>query len=186
MRRTPRGWTSDKMIVASTRSRAEGAVAGTAPSQLFQPRAVILVALGMIATACKTEIEMNTIRLHHPKAKRRVGAARKIADGFDTHPASDVPSIVPQSIHDQRMETISLSEQLLDEWNHRLKNNLQILVGLLESGYRKARNPEAREVLSDAIRQRPDSVRQQRIDRLQNGQGESSQRGSHAAGVDHQ
>ena len=95
---------------------------------------------------------MNTIRLHHPKANRRVGAARKIADGFDTHPASDVPSIVPQSIHDQRMETISLSEQLLDEWNHRLKNNLQILVGLLESGYRKARNREAREVLSDAIR----------------------------------
>jgi two-component sensor histidine kinase len=95
---------------------------------------------------------MNTIRLHHPKANRRVGAARKIADGLDTLPASDVPSIVPQSIHDQRTETISLSEQLLDEWNHRLKNNLQILVGLLESGYRKARNPEAREVLSDAIR----------------------------------
>ena len=151
MRRTPRGWTSDKMIVASTRLHPEGAVA-TAPSQLFQPRAVILVALGMIATACKTEIEMNTIRLHHPKANRRVGAARKIADGFDTHPASDVPSIVPQSIHNQRTETISLSEQLLDEWNHRLKNNLQILVGLLESGYRKARNREAREVLSDAIR----------------------------------
>jgi len=160
---------------------------------------------------------MNTIRLHHPKANRRVGAARKIADGFDTHPASDVPSIVPQSIHDQRMETISLSEQLLDEWNHRLKNNLQILVGLLESGYRKARNREAREVLSDAIRRigaigtaqracycapgstdvngqelvtrsapTPGFCSQQRIDRLQNGQGESSQRGSHAAGVDHQ
>ena len=159
---------------------------------------------------------MNTIRLHHPKANRRVGAARKIADGLDTLPASDVPSIVPQSIHDQRTETISLSEQLLDEWNHRLKNNLQILVGLLESGYRKARNPEAREVLSDAIqrieaigtaqrayycapdstdvngqelvnlRQRPNLVRQRRIDRLQNGAGDSPQRGSHAAGVDHQ
>src|SRR5260370_26678669 len=151
MRRPPRGWTSDKMIVASTRSRAEGAVAGTAPSQLFQPRAVILVALGMIATACKTEIEMNTIRLHHPKANRRVEAARKIAAGFDRHPSSDVPSIVPQSIHDQRMETISLSEQLLDEWNHRLKNNLQILVGLLESEYRNARNPEPRERVSHAI-----------------------------------
>jgi hypothetical protein len=84
------------MIVASTRSRPEGAVAGTAPSQLFQRRAIILVvALGTIATACKTEIEMNTIRLHHPKANRRVGAARKIADGLETHPASDVPSIVP-------------------------------------------------------------------------------------------
>jgi two-component sensor histidine kinase len=95
---------------------------------------------------------MSTIRLNHPKANRRFGAARKIADGLDTHPTSDVPSIVPQSLHDQRMATISLSERLLDEWNHRLTNNLQILVGLLESGYRKARNSEAREVLSDAIR----------------------------------
>jgi two-component sensor histidine kinase len=99
-----------------------------------------------------TEIEMSTIRLNHPKANRRVGTARKIADGLDTHPTSDVPSIAPHSIHDQRTEIISLSEQLLDEWNHRLQNNLQILVCLLESGYRKARNLEAREVLSDAIR----------------------------------
>jgi two-component sensor histidine kinase len=94
---------------------------------------------------------MDTIRFKHPKANRRVAAARKIADGFDTNPNSDVPSIAPQSIHDQRTETISLSEQLLDEWNHRLKNNLQILVSLLQSGYRKARDSEAREVLSDAI-----------------------------------
>src|SRR5258708_22793129 len=108
MRRTPRGWTSDKMIVASTRSRAEGAVAGTAPSQLFQPRAVILVALGMIATACKTEIELHTIRLHHPKANRRVGPSRKIADAFDTPPASPVPSIVPQRIPDPRLHSFSL------------------------------------------------------------------------------
>ena len=148
MRRTPRGWTSDKMIVASTRSRRRG----NGSKQLFQHRPIILiVAPGTIATEFKTEIEMNTIRLNHSKTNRRVGAAREIADGLDTHPTSDVPSIVPQSIHDQRTETISLSEQLLDEWNHRLKNNLQILVGLLESGYRKARNPEAREVLSDAI-----------------------------------
>jgi two-component sensor histidine kinase len=103
-------------------------------------------------TEFKTEIEMNAIRLKHPKANRRVGAARKVAEGLDMHPNSDVPSIAPQSIHYQRMETISLSEQLLDEWNHRLKNNLQILVDLLQSGYRKAGNSEAREVLSDAIR----------------------------------
>ena len=136
------------MIVASTRSRRRG----NGSKQLFQHRPIILiVAPGTIATEFKTEIEMNTIRLNHSKTNRRVGAAREIADGLDTHPTSDVPSIVPQSIHDQRTETISLSEQLLDEWNHRLKNNLQILVGLLESGYRKARNPEAREVLSDAI-----------------------------------
>jgi two-component sensor histidine kinase len=94
---------------------------------------------------------MNTIRTNLPKTNRRVGTAREIADGLDTHPTSDGPSIVPQSIHDHRTQTISLSEQLLDEWNHRLKNNLQILVGLLESGYRKARDSEAREVLSDAI-----------------------------------
>ena len=92
---------------------------------------------------------METIRLKHAIANR---AASKIADGVDTHPNSDVPSIAPHSIQDRHMETISLSEQLLDEWNHRLKNNLQILVGLLESGYRKARSSEAREVLSDAIR----------------------------------
>ena len=153
MRRTSRGWTSDKMIVASARLHLEGAVA-TAPSQLLQPRAIILVvALGTIATACKTEIEMNTIRLHHPKANRRVGAARKIADGLDTLPASDVPSIFSQSIHNQRTETISLNEQLLDEWNHRLKNNLQILVGLLESGYRAGTRQRG-------LRQRPNSVRQ--------------------------
>jgi two-component sensor histidine kinase len=99
--------------------------------------------------ATESEIEMETIRLKHAMANR---AASKIADGVDTHPNSDVPSIAPQSIYDQRTETISLSEQLLHEWNHRLKNNLQILVGLLESGSRKARNSEAREVLSDAIR----------------------------------
>jgi two-component sensor histidine kinase len=108
--------------------------------------------LALEATEFKTEIEMNTIRLKRPKADRRVGTARKVAEGLDTHPNSDVPSIAPRCIHDLCTETIPLSEQLLDEWNHRLKNNLQILVGLLESGYRKARNSEAREVLSDAIR----------------------------------
>src|SRR6266481_6297331 len=89
---------------------------------------------------------MDAIRLKHLKANRGVAAARKTADGFDTHQNSDVPPIVPKSIHDQHTETISLSEPLLDEWNHRLKNNLQILAGLLQSGYHKARNnSEARE-----------------------------------------
>ena len=94
---------------------------------------------------------MNMIERKLPKANLDIGAVRKFADGLDTQANSDVPSIAPQSIQDQRTETISLSEQLLDEWSHRLKNNLQILVRLLESGYRKARNSEAREVLSDAI-----------------------------------
>src|SRR5712672_2786476 len=96
-------------------------------------------------------MEMNTIERKLPKSNLDIGAVREFADGLDTHPNSDVPSIAPQSIQDQRTETISLSEQLLDEWSHRLKNNLQILTRLLESGYRKASSPEAREVLSDAI-----------------------------------
>jgi two-component sensor histidine kinase len=94
---------------------------------------------------------MDAIRFKHPKASRTVAAVRKIADRIETHPSSDAPSIAPENIHDQHAETISLSEQLLDEWNHRLRNNLQILVNLLQSGYRKARSSEAREVLSDAI-----------------------------------
>ena len=160
---------------------------------------------------------MNMIERKLPNANLDIRAVRKSADGLDTHANSDVPSIAPQSIQDQCTQTISLSEQLLDEWNHRLKNDLQILVRLLESGYRKARSSEAREVLSDAmrrtgaigtaqqayycarlnrreragpcqrcLRQRPNSVRQRRIDQLQNGQGESSKRDSYTAGVDHQ
>jgi two-component sensor histidine kinase len=108
-------------------------------SAISSPRA-------LAATEFKTEIEMNAIRLKQTRANRRVGAARDVAEVFDTH----VPSIAPWRIHG--FETISLSEPLLDEWNHRLKNNLQILVDLLESGYRNARNSQAREVLSDAIR----------------------------------
>jgi hypothetical protein len=71
---------------------------------------------------------MDAIRLKHLKTNRGVAAARKTANGFDTYQNSDVPPIVPKSIHDQHTETISLSEPLLDEWNHRLKNNLQILL----------------------------------------------------------
>jgi two-component sensor histidine kinase len=49
-------------------------------------------------------------------------------------------------------ETIELREQLLDELNHRLKNNLQLLHGLLQVAYRKTDSAEAREVLSDTGR----------------------------------
>jgi two-component sensor histidine kinase len=48
--------------------------------------------------------------------------------------------------------TIELREQLLDELNHRLKNNLQILYAILQAAFRKTGNPEAREVLSDTSR----------------------------------
>src|SRR5260221_9777104 len=85
------------------------------------------------------------------KANVDIGVVREFADGLDTHVSTDVPAIARRNVEDQLTETISLSEQLLDEWNHRLKNNLQILIHLLESGYRKASSSEAREVLSDAI-----------------------------------
>jgi two-component sensor histidine kinase len=49
-------------------------------------------------------------------------------------------------------ETTGLREQLLDEFNHRLKNNLQILFSLLQAAFRKTGNAEAREVLSDTGR----------------------------------
>jgi two-component sensor histidine kinase len=45
-----------------------------------------------------------------------------------------------------------LREQLLDELNHRLKNNLQILHGLLLIALHKTDNSEAREVLTDTSR----------------------------------
>ncbi len=45
-----------------------------------------------------------------------------------------------------------LREQLLDELNHRLKNNLQMLHGLLLIALHKTDNSEAREVLFDTSR----------------------------------
>jgi two-component sensor histidine kinase len=52
----------------------------------------------------------------------------------------------------QGPSTIELREQLLDELNHRLKNNLQILYAILQAAFRKTGSPEAREVLSDTSR----------------------------------
>ncbi len=49
-------------------------------------------------------------------------------------------------------EIIGLRDQLLDELNHRLKNNLQMLNSLLQTAARKTDNAEAREVLSDTSR----------------------------------
>jgi two-component sensor histidine kinase len=49
-------------------------------------------------------------------------------------------------------EIIELRDQLLDELNHRLNNNLQMLNGLLQAAARKTDNSEAREVLSDTSR----------------------------------
>jgi two-component sensor histidine kinase len=49
-------------------------------------------------------------------------------------------------------DIIELREQLLDELNHRFKNNLQMLHSLLQSGWHKTNNSEVREVLSDTRR----------------------------------
>ena len=49
-------------------------------------------------------------------------------------------------------EVVELREELLDEMNHRLKNNLQILYGLLKTAYHKTKNVEALEILSDTSR----------------------------------
>jgi two-component sensor histidine kinase len=58
----------------------------------------------------------------------------------------------PSIFLDQNPELIELREQLLDEMNQRLKNNLQVLNGLLKVAWRKTDNVETREVLSDTCR----------------------------------
>ena len=57
-----------------------------------------------------------------------------------------------QDFQSPSAEIVQLREQLLDELNHRLKNNLQILHGLLQTASRKTDNAEAREVLADTSR----------------------------------
>jgi len=49
-------------------------------------------------------------------------------------------------------EIVDLRDQLLDELNHRLKNNLQMLFSLLQTASRKTGSSEARAVLSDTSR----------------------------------
>ncbi len=72
---------------------------------------------------------------HHPKGTRLTKAQN-----------------VLQGVKGPSMEIIELREQLLDELNHRLKSNLQILYALLQAAFRKTGNAEAREVLSDTSR----------------------------------
>jgi two-component sensor histidine kinase len=71
-------------------------------------------------------------------------------------PAKDLRLAEAQSalleFHGPGTQTIELREQLLDELNHRLKNNLQILYAILQAAFRRTGNPEAREVLSDTSR----------------------------------
>jgi two-component sensor histidine kinase len=62
------------------------------------------------------------------------------------------PQSAPWDFQGPNAEIIELREQLLDELNHRLKNNLQILYGFLQVARHKANSAEAREVLSDISR----------------------------------
>jgi|SRR5271169_1441042 len=58
----------------------------------------------------------------------------------------------PPGFRGQNPELIELREQLLEETNQRLKNNLQVLYGLLKVAWRKTDNMKTREVLSDTCR----------------------------------
>jgi two-component sensor histidine kinase len=57
-----------------------------------------------------------------------------------------------QDPHDSNAGTVELRQQLLDDLNHRLKENFQIPKCLLRTGWRKAENTEARDVLIDTRR----------------------------------
>jgi two-component sensor histidine kinase len=57
-----------------------------------------------------------------------------------------------QDLHDQSAQIVELREQLFDEFQHRLKNSLQMLYGLLQIAWSKTDSTEAREVLSDTAR----------------------------------
>src|ERR1700687_4932623 len=55
---------------------------------------------------------------------------------------------VLQDFHGSSTKIIELREQLFDEFHHRLKNNLQMLYGLLQIAWSKTDSAEAREGLS--------------------------------------
>jgi two-component sensor histidine kinase len=57
-----------------------------------------------------------------------------------------------QDFHSPGAAMVEVREQFLDELNHRLKNNLQMLRGLLQAASRKTDSAEAREVLLDTSR----------------------------------
>jgi two-component sensor histidine kinase len=77
-----------------------------------------------------------------------LGALLSADDGSNDGQLNKAPEVL-QVFHGASAEIIELREQLLDELNHRLKNNLQVLYGLLKVTWRKTDNAEAREVLSD-------------------------------------
>jgi two-component sensor histidine kinase len=72
-------------------------------------------------------------------------------ESFVAVSSTEHPSLSDQ-IKTQSAEIIKLREQLLDELNHKLRNNLKILMGLLQIAWRKTDNKEARDVLLDTRR----------------------------------
>jgi two-component sensor histidine kinase len=90
----------------------------------------------------ETELAMKTHRSQRQAATKHHLSAARLANA---HSAS-------RDFRSPDTEILELRGQLLDELNHRLKNNLQILFGLLQTAYRKTDNLEAREVLSDTSR----------------------------------
>ena len=100
---------------------------------------------------------MPPVRLtDRPTNKRGATVAPKVtvisADDRSNGDRFIKPQRAPQDYLGPRAEITELREQLLDELNHRLKNNLQILYGFLQIAQHKTNNAEAREVLSDTSR----------------------------------
>lgn len=83
---------------------------------------------------------------------------RSRASGHEGHERgwmSSATALTPTGTDDVRLQRSSDAEYqyvLLDEANHRIKNNLQIVQALLETARRETCNLEAQAVLSDAVR----------------------------------
>jgi len=90
----------------------------------------------------ETKVAMNTHRFQRPATSARHAKAARLSEAQSALQGFPGPNT----------EIVELREQLLDELNHRLKNNLQMLHGLLQTACRKTDNSEAREVLSDTSR----------------------------------
>ena len=87
--------------------------------------------------------------LHAWRVADRIRGAVLSAD----QPSNDAQRNDAQAVHQfmegQNVDIAELREQLLDELNYRLKNNLQVLYGILSIAWRKTDNTEAHAVLSD-------------------------------------
>jgi two-component sensor histidine kinase len=100
---------------------------------------------------------MPPVRLTDRSTNRRGATVAPKGTVFsaDNHSNGDrffKPQSAPGDFQARHAEITELREQLLDELNHRLKNNLQILYGFLQIARHKTNNAEAREVLSDTSR----------------------------------